>query len=49
MIYVFGKKAVDVEHCVTEFSRSLQEASAETLMKAVLFKHEVAYSHKAGA
>jgi len=31
---------------VTEFIRSLQETSTETLVKAVLFKHEVAYSHK---
>ncbi len=41
-MYVFGKKDVDISHCVEESLQNLPEALEVTL------KHDVAYSHVAG-
>jgi hypothetical protein len=45
VIYVFGKKKLDVDDCVIAFVESLKSSHP----KAVLLKHDVGYSHLAGA
>jgi diphthamide biosynthesis protein 2 len=48
VIYVFGKKKVGVEHCVTEFINSLRRGGVDFHSKGVLFRHDTVYSHQAG-
>jgi diphthamide biosynthesis protein 2 len=51
VIYVFGQKPIDGDHCVTQFVHilgTLPTENASTKKRAVLLRHDVAYSHRAG-
>lgn len=48
VIYVFGKKPIDVTDCVQSLVRSLRSSSSEA-GRTLLFKHDVAYTHQAEA
>lgn len=49
MIYVFGKKPVDVEDCVTRLFEtfSSHSSSESSRRKNVVLRHDVAYTHQA--
>ncbi|KAF4622593.1 hypothetical protein D9613_009231 [Agrocybe pediades] len=48
VIYVFGQKAIDVDHCVQEFVSIFDsETSNGRPAEAVLLKHDVGYTHMA--
>ncbi|KAK7436879.1 Diphthamide biosynthesis protein 2, variant 2 [Stygiomarasmius scandens] len=48
VIYVFGKKPVDVDDCVNQFQKALQLSSDETgKERPVILRHDVAYTHQA--
>lgn len=50
MVYVFGKKRIDVEDCVSQFVQSLRSSGDGEYehRKVVLVKCDVGYSHQAG-
>jgi hypothetical protein len=50
VIYVFGQKPIDIYHCVQQFVSILNMSSAEheTEKRAILLRHDVAYTHLAG-
>ncbi|TFY77933.1 hypothetical protein EWM64_g6075 [Hericium alpestre] len=52
VIYVFGKKQIDIDDCVSKLVASLRSSdflSDSTPHKNVVFRHDVAYSHQADA
>ena len=51
VIYVFGQKPIDVDHCVAQLVHildSLPTENVSTKERTVLLRHDVAYSHRAG-
>ncbi|KAF5391100.1 hypothetical protein D9757_003177 [Collybiopsis confluens] len=51
VIYVFGKKPIDVEHCVTSLLDSFASTSSSSSSNRrnnVVLRHDVAYNHQAG-
>lgn len=48
VIYVFGRKPLDVAHCVEESVNLLVNAPLETQRRTVLLRHDVAYTSIAG-
>ncbi|KIK64153.1 hypothetical protein GYMLUDRAFT_57148 [Collybiopsis luxurians FD-317 M1] len=47
VIYVFGKKSIDVEDCVTRLLDTFASSGSDR-RKHVVFRHDVAYTHQAG-
>jgi diphthamide biosynthesis protein 2 len=47
VVYVFGRKPIDVVHCVAQFVNVLNTSSAKN-ETTVLLRHDVAYTHYAG-
>ena len=43
VIYVFGKKEIDVDDCVAQF---VAQCRVEDLKKPVILRHDVGYSHQ---
>jgi diphthamide biosynthesis protein 2 len=51
VVYIFGRKSIDVDHCVAQFAtifNSSSTADESKKTKAVLLRHDVAYTHLAG-
>lgn len=50
VIYVFGKKTVDVGHCVKKLVEAFDDISDGNGMQknAILLKHDVVFTHQAG-
>jgi diphthamide biosynthesis protein 2 len=51
VIYVFGQKPIDVDHCVKQLVSILDASSADNEpkdKKAILLRHDVVYTHRAG-
>lgn len=50
VLYVFGKKDIDVPDCTHKLAESLREyrPSSDTELSSVILRHDVAYTHKAG-
>ncbi|KAF9221158.1 diphthamide biosynthesis protein [Gyrodon lividus] len=49
VVYVFGRKPIDVQHCVGELTRIVAStADLSEMKKSVLIRHDVAYTHQAG-
>ena len=46
VIYVFGKKDLDIEDCAEKLLSNLQNPSEET--QSILLRMDVAYAHRAG-
>ncbi|KAA1470859.1 diphthamide biosynthesis protein [Dentipellis sp. KUC8613] len=46
VIYVFGKKSIDLADCVERLVAALKSSSSD-LPKAVVLRHDVAYTHQA--
>ena len=46
VIYVFGKKELDIEDCAEKLLSNLQNSSEET--QSILLRMDVAYAHRAG-
>ena len=55
VIYVFGRKEIDVDKCITEFmnvfdqDHPVQDENAEQPKTTLLLRHDVAYTHAAGS
>ncbi|PPQ67619.1 hypothetical protein CVT26_006829 [Gymnopilus dilepis] len=55
VIYVFGRKEIDVDKCITEFmnvfdqDHPVQDENAEQPKTTLLLRHDVAYTHAADA
>ncbi|KXN92635.1 Diphthamide biosynthesis protein 2 [Leucoagaricus sp. SymC.cos] len=48
VIYVFGRKTVNIELCVLELAKAYKSRNSEYPSRMALFKHEVGYTHLAG-
>lgn len=50
VIYVFGRKPIDVEHCLAQFLDILNTSCAKNpeMKRTFLFRHDVTYTHQAG-
>lgn len=46
VIYVFGKKEIDVDDCVEKLLSTLQDVSDDA--QTILLRMDVTYSHRAG-
>ncbi|KAI0710920.1 diphthamide biosynthesis protein [Earliella scabrosa] len=49
VIYVFGKKPIDVDHCVDQFIDAVTKQSNLTEKTIITLKHDVGYAHQADA
>lgn len=51
VVYVFGRKPIDVDECVQELSKILTTLpdTGETVTRSVLVRHDVGYSYRMGA
>lgn len=47
VIYVFGRKPIDVSNCVTELTNSIRDSSRACSAECVVLRCDVVYSHKA--
>ena len=50
VVYIFGRKPIDVEDCVQELSKILASVSeaGEGATKSVLVRHDVGYTYRTG-
>jgi hypothetical protein len=50
VVYVFGRKSIDVQDCVEELTKIVASItdSTETTKKSALIRHDVAYTYRAG-
>lgn len=47
VIYVFGRKPIDVLHCITELANSIRDSPRASSAERLVLRCNVAYSHKA--
>ena len=48
MFYVFGKKNIDIDHCVSSLGEILRSSSGDSPRSTAILRHDVAYVHQAG-
>lgn len=48
VLYVFGKKPIDVDNCVTSLLDTFSSNSSLSRRKTIIMRHDVAYTHQAG-
>ena len=49
VIYVFGKKSIDVDLCVKKLVEAFEIDDNDVQKHAILLKHDVVFTHQAGS